>query len=271
MTEEKPTIEEQAKLRKAGRDALDRPLVKRFFQTVTVETVSVAATDSCDGDGANISYGIRLDGKTVRTPARAELCVSSQALAKRLCAEWEAQGEFINPQSMPLTQLANTAIDGVRIQMDEVVASTLAFAGSDLLCYRAEGPESLVELQSQHWDPVLEWVAATFGAKFQTSAGIMHVAQLDENISRIEAHLKTFDPLALSAVNVMTSLCGSVFLALTVAENHFSAAEAWQAAHIDEEWQMSRWGGDAEAELRRETRFKDMQAAADFLHLSRSE
>ena len=256
MTKITPPVSDKGSHRKPGQDALDRPLVKRFYEEVTVVE-----------EGGK--HHIRLDGKTVRTPAREELCVARSALAEKICEEWRAQGEFVNPQTMPLTQLANTAIDGVSPKMEEVVEATLNYAGSDLLCYRADQPESLADLQREGWDPVLTWLKATYGAEFILGTGVMYVAQPEMSIAKIRALMETYDPPTLSAVHVMTTLTGSLFLALAVAEDHISMDQAWHAAHIDEDWQFSRWGSDADAEIRREKRFKEMQAAADFLYLAR--
>ena len=256
MTRNTPPVSHKERQRKPGQDALDRPLVKRFYDQVTAVE-----------EGGK--HHIRLDGKTVRTPSREKLCVTRSALADKICEEWRAQGEFIDPQSMPLTQLANTAIDGVSPKIDQVVASTLNYAGSDLLCYRVDQPESLIDLQRQGWDPVLNWLKETYGAEFILGTGVMYVAQPEMSIAKIETLLQTYDASILSAVHVMTTLTGSLFLALAIAEDHMTMDQAWQAAHIDEDWQFSRWGSDADAEIRREKRFKEMQAAADFLYLAR--
>lgn len=256
MTKNTPPGSDKDTDQRPGRDALDRPLVKRFY-----EEVSAAEIDG--------KFHIHLDGKPVRTPAREKLSLPTARLADKICEEWRAQGEYIEPQSMPLTQLANTAIDGVSFHLDEVREATLAFAGSDLLCYRAERPQDLVKIQGEKWDPVLNWIKTRFDAHFEIGAGIMHVAQPKDDIAKIDAHLKTYDPLILCPLQVMTTLTGSVFLALAVAEQHLSEDEAWHAAHVDEDWQFEHWGGDVEAERRREKRHKEMKSAAEFLRLVR--
>ena len=257
MTKVTPPVQDKDTHRRAGRDALDRPLVKRFYETASVN----------HEDGA---YHIQLDGRPVRTPAREKLACGGRQLAESICEEWRGQTEWIDPQSMPLTQLANTAIDGVSKQMDEVRDATLAYAGADLLCYRADHPQDLGEKQSELWDPVLEWVKVELGAEFLTSAGVIHRTQPEASMDMLDDHLKCHDAFALSALHVMTTLLGSILLALAIAEGRLSVNDAWRAAHVDEDWQIAQWGADTEAKKRRERRFKEMRSAADFLNMSRS-
>ena len=180
-----------------------------------------------------------------------------------IAAEWERQRETIDPANMPLTRLLNSAIDGVAHTMAETRADILSYAGSDLLCYRAEEPDTLVARQAHAFDPVLRWAAESLGARFNVATGVMHVAQPPAALAAISAALEAFDdPVALAALSVMTTLTGSALLALAVARGFLPAGAAWRAAHIDEDFQTERWGEDAEAVARREARWREFEAAA---------
>ncbi len=241
-----------------GKAAVTAPLPKRFYANVAVEPAAPEA-----------AFAILLDGRAVRTPTKMPLVVPTQVLAEAIAAEWAAQGERIDPQTMPLSKLAITAIDGVRGAAAEVAAEIVKFAGNDLLCYRAEGPEGLVERQADVWDAMLQWCEVELGARFIRSQGVMPAEQPREALDRIAAEVAPFDALALTCLHVMTTLTGSALLALGHAKGHLSAQEAWVAAHIDEDWQISQWGEDTEAAGRRRARWTEMQAASRFLELLR--
>lgn len=212
-------------------------------------------------------FAVALDGRTARTPARHRLAVGSRALAEAMAAEWAAQGERIDPASMPVTRLVNSAVDGVERNRDAVAAEIVNYAGSDLLCYRAEGPDGLVRRQHEAWDPVLAWAAEDLGAPLRSGEGIIHVAQspgVGEAIGRAVAR---YDAIGVAALNIMTTLTGSAVLALAVARGRLEPEAAWAAAHVDEDFQAGIWGADAEAEARRATRWRDMEAAARVLGL----
>jgi chaperone required for assembly of F1-ATPase len=209
------------------------------------------------GDG----YAIQLDGKQARTPGRAPLVVSSERLAEALAAEWEAQVNVIDPRTMPLTRIVNSAVDGVTTRMDEVRAGIVAYAGTDLLCYWAESPDALVARQAAAWSPLLDWAKTELGARFAKSQGIAHVAQEPETLAAIDRALMGYDPIALAALHTITTLTGSAILALAVAKGRLTPAQAWSAAHIDEDWQVEKWGEDFEAAERRAARWKEMAAA----------
>jgi len=234
-----------------------RGLPKRFYTSVSVDAKS-------PGD-----YRIRLDGRPVRTPAKAELAVPTAALAEAIAEEWRAQGTHVDPSSMPLTRLANSAIDGVARREAEVRADIAKYAGSDLLCYRAEGPEQLQRRQAEVWDPILRWAEQELGARFAIGTGLMPVAQPDAAKAAVARALQDFDGFALAALHVITTLTGSVVLALAHARGRLTAEEAWAAAHVDEDWQISKWGEDAEAKARRERRWAEMQSASRMLGLVR--
>lgn len=229
-------------------------LPKRFYKNVVVAE---------EGDG----FGLTLDGKPVRTPGKAPFALPSRALAEAVAEEWRAQGERIDPGSMPLTRLANSAIDGVVGREEAVIDDILAFAGSDLLCYRAEGPPGLSEAQTKHWDPVLAWSKQTLGAPLMLAEGIVPVAQPEASLRRIREQLAGHDAFSLAALHVLTSLSGSALLAFAVALGRLTPEEAWQAAHVDEDFQVGQWGEDEEAKTRRENRWRDFAAAARLLKL----
>ncbi|MGA7458475.1 MAG: ATP12 family protein [Methyloceanibacter sp.] len=232
-------------------------LAKRFYQHVT--------TDTEGGEGA----ALKLDGKPVRTPGKAALRLPTRALAEAIAEEWRAQGERIDPLSMPLTRIANSTIDGVVGREGAVIDDIMAHAGSDLLCYRAPAPEGLVKAQETHWDPVLGWAKTTLGAPLFLAEGVAHVAQPEASLGRLREALLGGDAFSLAALHVMTALTGSALLALAVAQGRLTPEAAWEAAHVDEDWQISQWGEDAEAAERRKNRRRDFAAAARTLALAR--
>jgi chaperone required for assembly of F1-ATPase len=224
--------------------------VWRFYQAVAVG----------EADGR---HALLLDGRRARTPSRNPLAATSRALMLKVAAEWDRQRETIDPADMPLTRLLNSAIDGVAHTMAETRDDVLRYAGSDLLCYRAEDPETLAERQRLAFDPVLAWAAESLGARLNLAAGIVHVAQPPEALAAISAALAAYDdPAALAALSSMTTLTGSALLALAVARGFLSPEAAWRAAHIDEDFQAARWGVDAEAMGRRQARWREFEAAA---------
>ena len=180
--------------------------------------------------------------------------------------EWERQSETLDPADMPRTRLLNSAIDGVARTMAETRADILRYAGSDLLCYRADTPQELAERQALAFDPTLRWAAEALGAQFEVTSGIRHVEQPPEASAAIGRALEAFDqPAALAALSVMTTLTGSALLALGVARGFLTPQEAWAAAHVDEDFQNEQWGVDAEAGARREARWREFEAAATVL------
>ncbi len=231
--------------------------LKRFYKTV-----SIAETPE--------GWKVQLDGRSVKTPKRAALVLPTKALAQAIAAEWEGQGTSIDPRTMPLTKLANSTLDGVIGREEAVRAEMVAYAGNDLLCYRAEHPERLVELQHERWDPLLIWATEHFGARLHATAGIMPVAQAEECMTRLREAVEALDPFALAAGHVMTTLTGSAVLALALIHGHLTLDEAWTAAHLDEDFQIAQWGEDAEAKKRRDARHAEMQAAFTFYQMSRS-
>ncbi len=229
---------------------MKRPLPKRFYTDVAVVE-------------GNEGFNIQLDGRPVRTPAKNPLTTPTAPLADLMRAEWEAQGEHIDPVTMPITKLINTAIDGVASDPQAVLDDVLRFSSSDLLCYRADAPEELVERQSQRWDPIIEWAASDLGARFILIEGIMPQDQPIEATSAFAVALRKYrTPIELACIHTMTTLTGSAILALAFAEERISAEEAWSLAHLDEDWTDEHWGADPEAQARRARRQEEFEAAA---------
>jgi len=211
----------------------------------------------------NGRFALSLDGRRARTPGRNPLAHVSRALMTGVAEEWARQRDTIDPADMPLTRLMNSAIDGVAHTMAETRADILRYAGADFLCYRAEAPDTLVARQAHAFDPVLRWAAASLGARLDVTAGIVHVAQPQAALAAIAAALDAYDdPAALAALSVMTTLTGSALLALAVARGFLKPEAAWRAAHIDEDFEIERWGVDPEAMARREARGHEFEAAA---------
>jgi chaperone required for assembly of F1-ATPase len=227
---------------------------KRFYDAAWAEP----------GEGG---WRVVLDSRPVKTPSRASLVLPTQALAEAVAAEWEAQGPRIDPATMPMTRLANTAIDRAAPRRNEVVDQLLAYGETDLLCYRAEWPEKLTILQAQAWDPVLDWLRVEVGADLRVVAGVIPTPQSDEALAALDKAVRSLDEFTLTAMHEMTSLTVSLVLSLAVVRAHMSAEDAWRAAHVDEDWQIGQWGEDASARQRREAQWDDMTAAARFLAL----
>ncbi|KKX33716.1 ATP12 family chaperone protein [Rhizobium sp. LC145] len=228
---------------------MQKPLPKRFYKDVTV----------VEGEEG---HAVHLDGRAVKTPAKKPLAVPTAALGELLREEWAAQADVIDPATMPVTRLVNTAIDGVAADPQAVFEDILRFSASDMLCYRAEGPENLVARQSEQWDPIIDWAANERGARFILIEGIMPQEQPKEAIAALAVTLGKYDtPIELASLHTVTTLTGSALLALAFAEGRITAEEAWTLAHLDEDWTNEHWGIDAEAEHRRAKRHEEMQAA----------
>lgn len=237
----------------AAQENMRPVLPRRFYKSVTV---------AADGE----AFAVLLDGKSVRTPAKAALVLPSEAAANLVAGEWEAQQAHIDPATMPLTRLVNTALDGVAGNIQPVLEDIVRFASNDLLFYRVSFPEALVENQQKHWDPLLDWVAGKTGARFETVEGVMHITQSREAITLFSARLKAYEaPLSLACLHTMTTLTGSALIAYALAEGEIDLEAAWAAAHVDEDHNITQWGEDYEAAKRRELRFLEMRAAHDLL------
>ncbi|MEI6419760.1 MAG: ATP12 family protein [Sphingomonadales bacterium] len=227
--------------------------MKRFYSAATV------------GDGP--PFPVLLDGRPVKTPARQPLAVPGAGLAVAVAEEWQAQGDTINPRSMPLTGLANAAIDRVVPDPAAFAARLAAYAQSELLAYRAEGPASLLAAQAAAWDPWLAWAQQRFDVAFRQVTGVMHQPQPPATLARIAAAYAALGPWALVALDPVVTITGSAVLGLAVAEGLLEAQAAYDAAHVDALWQAEQWGRDPLAEQAETARRADLAAAVRFLRL----
>ncbi|PWG18587.1 ATP12 family chaperone protein [Salibaculum griseiflavum] len=207
---------------------------KRFWKEVTV-------VETEDG------HGIELDGRPVKTPTKAPVAVPSAALAHAIAREWDAVEDVIEPVRMPMTRAANSAIDKVSVQFDEVADMLADYAGSDLLCYRAEGPEELCERQRVEWDPLLDWAEETYGARLRLGQGIMPVAQDDDALNRLRRAAHDQTVFQLTALHDLVTITGSLVLGLAISRGHLGADRAFDLSRLDEDWQIEQWGADDEA------------------------
>ena len=207
---------------------------RRFWTEVTV-----VETD--------IGHGIVLDGRPVKTPAKAPVAVPTRAMAEAIAEEWRAVEKIIDPSAMPVTRAANAAIDKVAIQFDEVAEMLAGYGGSDLLCYRAEAPEELCDRQRLNWDPLLEWAAETFGARLRLAQGVMPVAQPPEALERLRTATRDQGVFQLTALHDLVTITGSLVLGLAVSRGRIEADRAFDLSRLDEDWQIERWGADTEA------------------------
>lgn len=228
--------------------------MKRFWKNATAEAE----------DGR---WAVRLDGKPLRTPAREPLLVPTQRLAEAIADEWNSAAETVNPREMPLTGLANAAIDRVSPDPRAFAEGLARYAEGDLLCYRAEGPKELVARQEAAWDELLAWARRRFDVDFSTTSGIVHVAQPQATVQRLGHAAASLDPFRLAGLSPLVTISGSLVAALAVAEGNIVPEAAWNAVTIDEQWQRDQWGEDAEAEAALEARHHDFLAAARFLEL----
>ncbi len=207
-------------------------------------------------------YGVMLDERPLKTPARVPLAVPSLALADAIAAEWEAAGATVDPRAMPMTGLANAAIDRGG---EELVAGIVRYAESDQFCYRADGPTPLVERQAEAWDGLLGWARRRFDVDFTCCSGIIHVAQPPETIRKLGHEVEILDRFRLAALSPLVTIGGSLVAGLAVLEKAIPPEAAWEAVSLDERWQLEKWGSDAEAEAALDAKRRDFLAAARFL------
>jgi len=228
--------------------------VKRFWRAASVEE-----------QGAG--YTILLDARPVKTPARALLRLPTCALAEAIAAEWDAQADTIDPRAMPLTGLANAAIDRVAPDPATFAGGLAQFGASDLLYYRAERPRRLVELQAAAWDPLLDWARRRFDVDFVLGSGVMPVDQPEATVRALAPAVAAYDPFRLAALSPLVTVGGSLIAALALAEGAVARDAAWTAVTIDEQFQLDEWGSDAEAEKALAARREDFDAGARLLDL----
>jgi chaperone required for assembly of F1-ATPase len=212
-------------------------------------------------------WGVALDGRKLRTPGRRELIVPSESLAAALAAEWDAQDADIRPHRMPLTRLAATALDHTALERDKVAADVANYAGTDLVCYRAEHPPALVARQHATWQPLIDWAAGRYDAGLTVTAGILPTPQSPATLKTYAAVVAALDDLRLTALQAATAACGSLVIALALLEGRLDADSAFAASQLDETFQIEAWGEDAEAAQRRRAVAEDIAAAARFLEL----
>ena len=228
--------------------------MKRFYKK--------AAAAAQDG-----VFSILLDGRPVRTPNKGLLHLPSEGLADAIAGEWDAQAETIEPASMPLTQLASTAIDRVAPQKQAVAAEIARYAETDLLCYRADGPQVLVQRQKEAWQPLLDWLAAEHGARLTVTAGIQPVQQPADAVAKVREAVAGFGHFPMAALSSATSSMGSVVLGLALVSGRISAQKAAEAAFIDEVFQLEQWGSDKDEEARLSRLRSELDAVERFLTL----
>lgn len=234
--------------------------MKRFYKTTSVEPAPAEAG----------GFEVRLDNRPIRSPAKAPLVFKSWPLAQAVAAEWEAQAEDIDPNAMPLMQLASTAVDLIGKGRQAIVDGVAAYAETDLLCYRAEHPKALVERQAQAWQPLLDWAALRYDAPLHVNAGLMPKPQPPDALRALRHAVEAYDDWTLSALQTATGSCGSLIVALALVEGRIDAEEAFAVSQLDETFQIEAWGEDPEATKRRAALRADINACRRFVDLLRA-
>ncbi len=240
---------------------MSRGKFQRFYKTVAIEAVDGAK------DGAG--FGVTLDGRRIKTPAKAEMILPGRGLAEAVAAEWDEQREEVDPAAMPLTGLVWTALDLVRPGRARVIEDLAAYAAHDLLCYRAEAPTELVARQQELWQPLLDWAARTLDARLAVTAGVVPIAQPPEALAALRAVVAAKSDLELTALSAAVTAAGSLVIGLALGAGRIDAAAAFEAAQLDESYQIERWGEDPEAARRRAAIKADLEAAARLMALLR--
>jgi chaperone required for assembly of F1-ATPase len=247
MTDETP----DERMRRLLTGQFTRQLPRKFYSSVEVSD----------------SNGILLDGRSVKTPMKNTLVLPNRKLANAVAAEWLAQVKVIDPELMPTTKLANTALDRATAERQHVLDEIAEYAGSDLVCYWADRPPDLVAMQRKHWQPIITWANATLTAQFKIASGIMHITQDANSLHATRSRAETFDPWVLTSVYLLMTLTGSSLLALMLQAGAITADAAWAATHVDEDYQISQWGEDNEAIARRASRRREFDGLINFLTL----
>jgi chaperone required for assembly of F1-ATPase len=233
---------------------MNTALQKRFWKEVTIRPVTAG-------------FGIYLDGKLLKTPLKTSLLAPTMAVAEGIAAEWDAVEEKINPVNMHLTRCANATLDKVVIDHGAVAAMLAEYGETDLICYRAEGPEELTQRQAEAWDPLLDWMAQKFDVSLVATTGIMHFQQSADGQSKLRAAVLAYDPWRLTALHDLVTISGSLVLGLAVATRHLSAADVWPLSRIDETWQEEQWGVDEDASVAVEIKRSDFVKAAKLMDM----
>ena len=227
---------------------------KRFW--TTAEVVAVPG-----------GFSVQLDGRVVKTPAKAPLVLPSESLAREVADEWNAQQENIDPTTMPFTRSANAAIDKVAVQFNEVAELIAAYGDSDLLCYRATEPDELVARQAAGWDPILDWARESQNIDLKTISGVVHQTQAPETLAEIARKTRSFTVFELTAFHDLVGLSGSFLLGLAVTEEFAVPDAIWALSRLDETWQEEQWGVDQEAADAAEIKRTAFLCAAKFFSL----
>lgn len=230
--------------------------MKRFWKS---------AAPVADGD----EWRIELDGRPVRTPAKALLAVRQEALAKAIATEWAEAGETVDPRAMPITGLANAAIDRIAPDSDRFAGELAKYGESDLLAYRADSPHELVARQEALWDPLLNWARRRYDVDFKATRGVRFVPQPPATVERLSHEVRSLGPFALAGLSPLVTIGGSLVAALAVHEHAVAPEDAWTAVTVDEAWQLEQWGHDPEAAAALENRRRDFMTGARFLSLAR--
>lgn len=222
---------------------------------------------SADTQATENGFGILLDGRPVRTPAKAVLTVPSLAIAQSIAAEFDAQEDRIDPRTMPFTRTANAAVDKVAIQHAEVADMLADYGDSDLLCYRAEAPDDLVARQSTSWDPLLDWADSALGARLETRVGVMHASQDPTALSKLRQNVHEMNNFELAAFHDLVAISGSLVIGFAAKAEFMPAEELWLTSRVDEIWQQEQWGEDEEATEMAQHKKAAFLHASDFLRL----
>lgn len=241
--------------RKISKQAVyERPQAKRFYKEVVLE-------ERPEG------FGLALDGRPVKTPLKRPLMMPNSKLAQAVAQEWDDQQEHIDPNSMLLTKLCNTALDRVGQDRVRIVDEIVDYANADLLCYRAQGPVELVARQCKLWDPVLSWAADELGARFHVTEGVVHKEQDEGCLAAFRRFVEDQSNYAMAGYHNAMTMTGSAVLAAAALRGHLTPEEAWSLAHVDEDWQIERWGEDEEEAGRRAGRRIEFLGILDYLAL----
>lgn len=247
MTDESP----DDRIRRLVTAQFKKQLPRKFYKTVEVSE----------------NNGILLDGKAVKTPLKSALVMPYRALAQAVAAEWGAQDKVIDPETMPLTKLANTALDRATAERQHVLDEIVQYAGSDLVCYWADRPPDLVALQRQHWQPVLDWAATALAAPFTAITGVVHQPQSTAALNAVHVRVERFGPWELTGLYLLTTLTGSVLVSLMMQAGALTPQAAWSCVHLDEDYQIAQWGEDAEAMARRASRKQELEALVQYFEM----
>ncbi len=249
MTDETP----DERMRRLITGQFTKQLPRKFYTSVEVSD----------------SNAILLDGRPVKTPMKNMLAMPNRSLADVVAAEWIAQNAVIDTTTMPITKLANTALDRATAERENVLVEIVEYAGSDLVCYWADRPPELLALQRENWQPIIDWANVTLAANFTHATGITHVEQNDASLVAVRRHIEGLGPWVLTGVYLLMTLTGSSLLALMLQTGQIGADAGWAAAHVDEDYQISQWGEDHEAIARRLIRRREYDGLLQFLAMLR--